>query len=118
MARSLGDVWRAFDNNYWPALYSSMRKAASAITNSAKHPMRKSECVIQRLLTEAGAIGLSHHLTAVDGQGFEAAADWPDLKSPEIYLGNDRTQGFSSTCGGFVGRRHSYAAPTQLTLNQ
>ena len=78
----------------------------------------ESERVIQQLLTEAGAIGLSHHLTAVDGQGFEAAADWPDLKSPEIYLGNDRTQGFSSTCGGFVGRRHSYAAPTQLTLNQ
>jgi predicted dehydrogenase len=29
-------IWRAFKNRYWPADYSSMRRAASAITRSAK----------------------------------------------------------------------------------
>ena len=55
---------------------------------------------------------------SVEGQGIEAAADWNNLKSPENYLGYDRTQNFSSRGGAELDRRRVYAAPARLALNQ
>jgi hypothetical protein len=52
----------------------------------------------------------------VNGQGIEA--DWADLRSPENYLGYDRTENFSSAGGAVPGKSHSYVAPMLLTLNQ
>jgi hypothetical protein len=74
--------------------------------------------IIQRLLTEAGLTGFGYGLTPVDGQGFEAAADWEDLQSPENYLGYERTENFVSVGGAVLGESRVYAAPLQLTLNQ
>ena len=54
----------------------------------------------------------------VTGSGVEAAADWGNLKSPEIYLGHDRTANFSSPGGAALGRRRVYTAPARLALNQ
>jgi Thioredoxin like C-terminal domain len=54
----------------------------------------------------------------VNGQGIEAAADWADLRSPENYLGYDRTENFSSDGGAVLGKSHNYVAPMRLTLNQ
>ncbi len=48
----------------------------------------------------------------------EAAADWDNLRSPENYVGYDRTHRFSSPGGGELDRRRVYAAPGRLTLNQ
>ena len=111
-------IWRAFDNNYWPAFYFVDAQGRIRHHQFGEGSYEESERVIQQLLTEAGATGFSHDLASVEGQGFEAAADWADLKSPENYLDYDRTEGFSSMGGGIFGRRHSYTAPTHLTLNQ
>jgi hypothetical protein len=67
--------------------------------------------VIQRLLTEAGAGGVGRDLVAVDAGGVEAAADWDSLRSPENYLGYDRTENLSSPGGAVLDTRHVYAAP-------
>jgi hypothetical protein len=47
---------------------------------------------IQELLAEAGARGLGQDLASVAGRGAEAPADWANLKSPETYLGSERSE--------------------------
>jgi len=54
----------------------------------------ESERVIQALLAEAGHKNVSQSLVAVEPRGLEVAADWPDVQSPENYLGAERTTGF------------------------
>ena len=70
-----------------------------------------SERVIQQLLAEAGVGRLGQELVSVDGRGIEAAADWDSLKSPENYVGYDRTENFASLGGAKLGKRRVYAAP-------
>src|SRR5581483_10943447 len=77
----------------------------------------QSERFIQKLLAEAGATGIGNDLVAVDAHGIEAPADWGSLRSPENYLGRDRTQRFASPGGATLGRQRLYSAPAQLRLN-
>jgi hypothetical protein len=76
-----------------------------------------SEMILQQLLTEAGSGGTDQALVSVDATGVEAAADWDSLRSPENYLGYERTQNFASSDGAVLDTRHVYAAPTRLRLN-
>src|SRR5260370_41645148 len=73
--------------------------------------------ILQQLLAEAGIGGIAHELVSVDAQGAEAAADWGDLRSPENYLGDARTENFASPAGSVVDRRHVYTAPARFSLN-
>jgi hypothetical protein len=74
--------------------------------------------VIQQLLEEAGNGGSTgHELVWVDGRGVEAGADWASLKSPENYLGYERTENFASRGGALLDERREYAAPAPLRLN-
>jgi len=73
---------------------------------------------IQQLLAEAGAAGVGRALSSVDPRGLEAAADWRDLKSPENYVGYERTENFASPGGAAQGGRRVYTAPARLKLNQ
>ena len=43
--------------------------------------------IIQELLREAGATGVSREPVSVDARGLDAAADWGNLRSPENYVG-------------------------------
>ncbi len=74
--------------------------------------------IIQQLLTEAGIRGVGHELVSVEGRGAEAAADWGSLKSPENYVGYERTENFASPGGAVVDKPRVYAAPARLRLNQ
>jgi Thioredoxin like C-terminal domain len=47
----------------------------------------------------------------------EAAADWDSLRSPENYLGYERTDNFVSPNGSILDTSYAYAAPTRLGLN-
>jgi thiol-disulfide isomerase/thioredoxin len=111
-------IWRAFDNTYWPAFYFVDAQGRIRHHQFGEGSYGQSEMIIQRLLEEAGSTGISRELASVDGQGIEAAADWADLRSPENYLGYDRTENFCSIGGAVPGKRRSYVAPEQLTLNQ
>src|SRR5215468_5399723 len=89
-------IWRAFSNNYWPALYFVDAQGRVRHHYFGEGSYEQSEMIIQRLLAEAGATGIGDDLVTVNPRGFEVAADWASLKSPENYVGYERTEGFSS----------------------
>jgi len=110
-------VWRAFRNNSWPAFYFVDAKGNIRHQRNGEGEYDLSEREIQKLLSEAGASGIGRDLVSVDGRGVEAAADWGNLRSPENYVGYERTQNFSSPGGVLPEKRRVYAAPARLSLN-
>ena len=111
-------IWRAFNNRYWPALYLIDARGRLRQHHFGEGEYERSEVAIQQLLAEAGTSSVGAGVVSVAGSGVEVAADWGNLRSPEIYLGHDRTDNFSSPGGAALGRRRTYAAPTRLGLNQ
>jgi thiol-disulfide isomerase/thioredoxin len=113
-------IWRAFNNNYWPALYLVDAKGRIRYNQFGEGEYERTEKAIQQLLAEAGARDDGGPLASasVDGSGIEAAADWRHLKSPENYVGYERTENFASPGGAARGGRRVYTAPARLKLNQ
>jgi hypothetical protein len=73
--------------------------------------------IIQELLAEAGVAGVSREPASVDARGIEATADWSNLKSPENYVGHERTQNFTSPGGAVLDQPRAYVFPARLRLN-
>ena len=94
------EVWRAFANHYWPALYFVDRGGVIRDHHFGEGRYEQSERVIQELL------GVQRPPVVVEGKGVEAPADWDDLRSPETYL------------GGLRGARRVDAPPGRLGLNE
>ena len=110
-------IWRAFNNQYWPALYFIDARGRVRQHHFGEGEYERSEIAIQRLLSEAG-VGFGDGVVSVDAGGVEAAADWNNLKSPETYVGYARIQNFASRGGVDPDRRRVYATPSRLALNQ
>jgi thiol-disulfide isomerase/thioredoxin len=110
-------IWRAFRNQYWPALYFVDAQGRIRHHQFGEGEYEQSERIIQQLLAEAGTGGIGHELVSVTGRGAEAAADWDSLKSPENYVGYERTENFASPGGEVLDKRRVYAAPARLRLN-
>jgi thiol-disulfide isomerase/thioredoxin len=110
-------IWRAFDNSYWPALYFLDARGRVRQHHFGEGEYEQSEKVMQRLLAEAGATGIGAGIVSVEAGGVEAPADWGSLKSPENYVGYDRTERFASAGRRELDRRRLYAAPSRLALN-
>ena len=110
-------VWRAFDNYYWPALYFADAQGRIRHHNFGEGEYAQSEMVIQQLLDDAGATGISYDMVSPEARGLELPADWADLRSPENYTGYERTENFASPGGAVPGKRHAYRAPAELRLN-
>jgi thiol-disulfide isomerase/thioredoxin len=111
-------IWRAFNNQYWPALYLVDGRGRVRQHQFGEGGYDTSERAIQRLLREAGASDVSEGIVSVDGSGFEAAADWSSLQSPETYVGYDRSENFASPDAARLDQRRTYRAPSRLALNQ
>jgi hypothetical protein len=84
------EIWSAFANHYWPALYFVDADGVIRDQHFGEGRYEQSERVIQRLL------GIERELVAVEGVGVEAEADWEHLRTPETYLGNVRSERFAS----------------------
>jgi thiol-disulfide isomerase/thioredoxin len=110
-------IWRAFRNQYWPALYFVDAQGRVRHHHFGEGEYEQSERFIQKLLTEAGASGIGPDVVLVEPRGLEAAAEWVSLKSPENYLGYERTERFASPGGAAPGKRRVYAVPARLALN-
>jgi thiol-disulfide isomerase/thioredoxin len=110
-------IWTAFDNHYWPALYFVDAQGQIRHHRFGEGDYEQSEMILQQLLTDAGAGGIGQDLVSVDATGAEAAADWASLRSPENYLGYQRTENFASSDGAVLDTRHVYVAPARLRLN-
>lgn len=110
-------IWQAFHNAYWPALYFVDSQGRVRHHQFGEGDYEQSERVIKQLLTEAGVSGVDDRLVSAAGEGPEAPADWEDLKSPENYLGYEKTEGFASPSGIVRDKSYTYATPTSLSLN-
>ena len=111
-------IWRAFKNNYWPALYFIDAQGRMRHHHFGEGSYEQSEMVIQTLLAEAGNHGLDRESVSVAGRGIEAAADWRSLRSAENYVGHDRTQNFASPAGAVLDKPRTYQLPPMLRLNE
>jgi thiol-disulfide isomerase/thioredoxin len=110
-------IWRAFDNNYWPALYFVDAQGHIRHHHFGEGDYEQSERMIQQLLAEAGRGGSDRTLVSVNGAGIEAPADWGSLESPENYVGYERTENFASPGRAAFDKPQVYAAPARLELN-
>ena len=111
-------IWRGFNNEYWPALYFIDARGRLRDHHFGEGEYEKSEKTIQRLLTEAGAAGVEQQLVSVEPRGVEVAADWNSLRSPENYVGYERTANFAPSSGMVHDAPHVYQIPGRLNLNQ
>src|SRR4051794_10709925 len=75
------EIWNAFTNQYWPALYFVDGEGIIRDEQFGEGRYEQSERVIQRLL------GVERELVSIEGDGVEAEADWNHLRTPETYLG-------------------------------
>jgi cytochrome c biogenesis protein CcdA/thiol-disulfide isomerase/thioredoxin len=110
-------IWRAFDNQYWPAHYFIDAQGRIRHHHFGEGDYEGSEQVIQQLLAEAGRTDVAGGHVSVNAAGAEAAADMNDIGSPETYVGYDRAENFASAGGEARDARHSYATPASLRLN-
>ena len=111
-------IWRAFRNEYWPTLYFLDGRGRVRQHHFGEGEYERSELAIQRLLSESGTPDIGNGIVSVAGSGLEAAADWTNLRSPETYIGYQRTQNFVSRGAAALDQRRGYAAPSRLGLNQ
>jgi thiol-disulfide isomerase/thioredoxin len=107
-------VWRAFDNNYWPAVYVADVTGRIRYHHFGEGSYDETERVIQRLLSEGGR-QIDNQLVKVTARGLEVAADYGTLRSPESYLGYQKAEAFASDALQDAPR--VYAVP-RLALNQ
>jgi thiol-disulfide isomerase/thioredoxin len=111
-------VWRAFDNNYWPAVYIADAEGRIRHTHFGEGGYEECERVVQTLLRDAGRDGVPDDLVSVDPVGFEVQADWSHLESPETYLGYQQAQNFTSADGSEFDEPFTFAVPDSLRRNQ
>ncbi len=105
-------IWRAFDNEYWPAHYFIDAKGEIRHHHFGEGDYDQSERVIQQLLAEAGKTGVSSDIVDVKATGAEAASDTADVQSPETYVGYQRSQNFVDDKGTVNDAAHDYVATT------
>jgi thiol-disulfide isomerase/thioredoxin len=111
-------VWDAFANQYWPALYLADAEGRIRYEHFGEVDYERSERVLRHLLIDAGAVDLPERPVAVDARGIDAPADWPNLRSPETYVGLARAYGFASPGGGKLDQASVYTAPACLRINE
>jgi len=110
-------IWRAFNNEYWPASYFVDAKEHIRHHQFGEGNYQECEMVIQQLLSEAGSGGFERKAVPVIASGAEVAADLDNLRSPETYVGHEQTQNFASSQGAPWNKPHAYGAPVRLDLN-
>jgi len=111
-------IWRAFNNNAWPALYYVDATGRIRHHQLGEGNYDRAELVIQQLLAEIGNSSVAGGFASVDARGAEAPANWGSLRSPETYVGYERAESFASPGGAATNKSHTYALPARLKLNQ
>jgi hypothetical protein len=105
------EIWSAFANHYWPALYFVDKDGVIRDHHFGEGRYEQSERVIQELLD------IERELVGVEALGVEAQADWDHLRTPETYLGFGRGERFASPDGAAFGRSRTYELPERLSFN-
>jgi cytochrome c biogenesis protein CcdA/thiol-disulfide isomerase/thioredoxin len=103
-------IWRAFENEYWPAHYFIDAKGQIRHQHFGEGDYDESERTLQKLLAEAGDSQVPTDIVAVNASGAEAASVKADVESPETYLGYNRIDHFISPGSVVQDESHVYAA--------
>jgi cytochrome c biogenesis protein CcdA/thiol-disulfide isomerase/thioredoxin len=111
-------IWRAFNNEYWPAHYFIDGKGRIRYHHFGEGEYGESERVIQQLLKENGAQSLSEGVIIASANGVEAAPDNGNVRSPETYIGYHRAEHFASAEPVAHDSRKAYTLLPRLSLNQ
>jgi cytochrome c biogenesis protein CcdA/thiol-disulfide isomerase/thioredoxin len=112
-------IWRAFDNQYWPAHYfiDAQGRVRSHHFGEGEYPL--SEQTLRTLLTEAGFKDLPPAGVATDRlTGVQVAPDDSNMLSPETYVGYARAEHFRSPSGVLADQVKTYTLPDKLELNE
>jgi thiol-disulfide isomerase/thioredoxin len=105
------EIWSAFANQYWPALYFVDIDGIIRDQHFGEGRYEQSERVLQQLL------GVEREPVSVEGLGAEAEADWDHLQTPETYLGYWRSEQLASPDGAEFDARRAYELPERLPVN-
>lgn len=89
-------IWRAFENNYWPAHYLIDANGQIRYHHFGEGNYRQTEQAIQDLIHEAGSNMQASAPVNPAAQGAEASPDLKNIRSGETYLGYQRATGFVS----------------------
>src|SRR5262249_30588704 len=111
-------IWKAFNNEYWPAHYFIDGKGRIRYHHFGEGEYGESERVIQELLKENGAKSLAEGTINVSANGALAAPDMGNTRSPETYVGYHRAEHFASAEPIAKDFRKTYTLAPRLTLNQ
>ncbi|SBV98210.1 Redoxin family [uncultured Alphaproteobacteria bacterium] len=111
-------IWGGFANRYWPAQYLLDGEGRVRYTHFGEGGEAETERAIRDLLAANGAADLGDTIADLDLEGAEMAADFANVKSPETYVGFERTAGFASPEGITRDQAVTYSAPPSLSLNQ
>ena len=110
-------IWRAFRNEYWPALYLADAAGRIRYHRFGEGAYEESEVALRTLLADTGA-ELDRAAATVDAHGVEVEADWANLNSPETYAGYEQAENFVSHGGAVRDQPSSYSIPARLGPNQ
>jgi thiol-disulfide isomerase/thioredoxin len=111
------EVWQAFDNHFWPALYVADDQDRIRYHHFGEGQYQQTEMVLQQLLAEAGS-DAGRSVVSLSPEGLEAAADWASLRTAETYTGWARAEAFAPPGRLKPYRRQLYGVPDRLGLNQ
>jgi cytochrome c biogenesis protein CcdA/thiol-disulfide isomerase/thioredoxin len=111
-------IWKAFNNNYWPAHYFIDANGIIRYHHFGEGKYDESEEVIQQLLREKNAELKTSGLVQVAAAGSQAAPDFKNDASPETYVGYSRQQNYVSPETIRHDSAQVYSAPARLRVNQ
>jgi thiol-disulfide isomerase/thioredoxin len=110
-------IWRAFNNEYWPAQYLADGKGRIRFQHFGEGDYAEIERIIQMLLRENGATGRDASVLNPPTPGIEAAPDFGDSRSPETYVGYRQAQNFASSERLAKDSGRVYSVPAGFSLN-
>ena len=110
-------VWRAFNNEYWPAHYFIDAAGHVRYHHFGEGDYEESEAWIRSLLEERNHQPAPNRATQIAASGAEAASDLQAVQSPETYIGYIRATNFASPGGFNEDDVQFYRAPDRLKLN-
>jgi thiol-disulfide isomerase/thioredoxin len=110
-------IWRAFNNQYWPALYLIDGKGQIRYHHFGEGDYVECERVIQELLKKNGAAGVDESTVSVSAEGVEAAPS-ENVRSPESYIGYRRAERFKSPERVARDSPKTYSPPVRPSLNE
>jgi thiol-disulfide isomerase/thioredoxin len=110
-------IWQAFNNEYWPADYFIDGKRKIRYHHFGEGNYAESERVIQDLLKDNGATGVSGSTVRISADGVGAPPS-NEVGSPETYVGYRRAERLASPGRLAQDSRKVYSPPATPSLNQ